>query len=124
LLFIDVKTQKLQHSGNINFKTNLIFFADTEGEWEIREGRGNGRRDVTPQAIWSVEKHFMKMDGSKAPTSINGHLGFQSNTLSEVNIIAVLLDNRFTRLTKNIKGAWRLDSKLRTKPSTTIFRKE
>jgi hypothetical protein len=52
--------------------------------------------EVTPQALWHIEKSLMKRDGLKAPTAIHGPLGITYCLNKNVNMILDCLENWFT----------------------------
>jgi hypothetical protein len=55
-----------------------------------------GTSEVTPQAIWSIEKSLMKRDGPRASIAIRGPSGFKFHPSEKANAIVDCLENQFT----------------------------
>jgi hypothetical protein len=60
--------------------------------WETKIGN----TEVTPQAIWSIVKSFLRRDGPRAPTAIHGASGLKFHPSEKVNTIADCLEFQFT----------------------------
>jgi hypothetical protein len=60
--------------------------------WETKVGNC----EVTPQALWHIEKSLMKRDGPKTPTVVHGPSGITYHPTEKVNVIADCLENQFT----------------------------
>jgi hypothetical protein len=79
----------------VNWVTNAIRRMTHRRALE-RRGTKIANTDATPQATWPIAKSFMKRDGAKKPTAINGPFGLTFHPLEKANAIAVCLENQFT----------------------------
>jgi hypothetical protein len=52
--------------------------------------------EITPHAIWSLEKSLMRRDRPKAPATIHSPSGLKLFPLEKANVITDCLENQFT----------------------------
>jgi hypothetical protein len=70
--------------------------------------------EITPQAIRTIAKSFLKRDGPKAPTAINGHSGLNIHLTDKANAILNCLRNQLT--SHHLRGGWRMEAKSPSSP--------